>query len=152
MLAPLERPRRPPRDDPRGPDAVTRSQPETFQPIAAALAFALPGLGYAWLGETRRALTFGAAVLALIAAGCLIGGLDVVDRVNDRWWFLPQAGAGPIVFVIDAVRARLGAATSVARVNEVGTLYVVMAGMLNAIAVVDCLWRRAPAPERTRTP
>ncbi len=125
---------------------------ETFQPVAAALAYALPGLGYAWLGQYRRAALFAAAILALIAAGTLIGGLDVIDRTNDKWWFLPQAGAGPLVFVLDALRARLATTTSVARVNEVGTLYVVMAGMLNAIAVVDCLWHRPPGPATHPSP
>jgi hypothetical protein len=135
---------------------TTRAR-ESFQPVAAVLAYLFPGAGYLYLGQRTRALWFCAGVLSLILAGTLIGGIDVIDRHRngptdgDPWWFIPQAGAGPLIFAIDWVReTRLQSSItpSIGRVNEVGILYVVMAGMLNLIAVVDCTWHTPP--ERNR--
>lgn len=125
------------------------ANPETFQPVAAALAYLFPGLGYLYLRQTTRAAALAAGVLALTLAGLLIGGLDAIDRQADVWWFIPQAGIGPLAFLIDYLRhgpLASSVTTSLARVNEVGILYIVMAGMINAIAVVDCAWN---APEKT---
>ncbi len=129
------------------------SDPETFQPVAAILAYLFPGLGYLYLGRTTRALALASGVLALTVGGLLIGGIDVVDKQADVWWFIPQAGIGPLAFFVDWLRRAPLAAqvtTSLARVNEVGILYVVMAGMINAIAVVDCAWN-SPARKPRRT-
>lgn len=129
---------------------------ESFQPAAAVLAFLFPGAGYLFLGQRARAMWFAGGVLGLILAGTLIGGIDVIDRHRngptdgDPWWFIPQAGAGPIIFAIDWVRETQlhdQITPSIGRVNEVGILYVVMAGMLNLIAIIDCSWN-APVPRR----
>lgn len=139
---------------------MRKSGPESFQPIAAVLAYLIPGAGYLFLGQRARALWFAGAVFGLILAGTLIGGIDVVDRHRngptdgDPWWFIPQAGAGPVVFAIDWMREGPMSdrvTPSIGRVNEVGILYVVMAGMLNLIAVVDCAWN-APAQRRRGAP
>ena len=117
--------------------------PETFQPVAMVLAYLVPGAGYLWFGQRSRALYFFLGVAGLLVGGLLIGGLDVVDRDNDGWWFLVQAGAGPASFGLDRIRAGMvgGALVpSVGKVNEVGTLFVVMAGLLNLLAVIDCAW------------
>ena len=126
---------------------------EIFQPTAAVLALAFPGLGYLYLRQPTRALYLAIGVLGLVVAGLFIGGLDVVDRQADFWWFIPQAGIGPLALFIDWLRhAPLAASVvpSVSRVNEVGTLYVVMAGMTNAIAVIDCAWHESPSSAARR--
>lgn len=137
----------------RMPSSSEAAQAERFQPLAGLAAYAIPGSGYLVLGETRRAVAVFIGIALLMTLGLLIGGLDVVDRVEDRWWFLPQAGGGPAVFAVDWLHQRLkadptsGLVRSVGRVNEVGTLFVVMAGMVNAIAVIDCVWH-APRVRR----
>lgn len=146
-----------------------------LQLIAGVLGCVLPGLGHAYLGHVARGVLVAAGVLGLFAGGILIGGIDVIDRREDRWWFVLQAGVGPVAFVVDSVHqnwlkvpagpervgSRLGARVSalpdatqnpggvaapntksLGRVNEVGSLYTALAGMLNAIAVIDALWRR----------
>jgi hypothetical protein len=121
---------------------------EIFQPTAAVLALVFPGLGYLYLRQPTRAAYLALGVLGLVVAGIFIGGIDVVDRQADFWWFIPQAGIGPLAFFLDWLRHGPLAASlvpSVSRVNEVGTLYVVMAGMTNAIAVIDCAWHESPS-------
>lgn len=72
-----------------------------FQPVAAVLAFLLPGAGHAYLGERRRAGLIAGGVLGLYFGGMLIGGIDVVDRKEDFVWFLGQGIVGPIAFGTD---------------------------------------------------
>jgi len=137
--------------------SMTNRGSETFQPVAAVLAYLIPGAGYLALGQKVRALWVFIGVMGLIVGGTLIGGIDVIDRHRDSpvdgdpWWFIPQAGAGPIIFAIDWVREEKlkdQITPSIGRVNEVGILFVVMAGMLNLIAVVDCAWYAPPQRRR----
>ncbi len=142
--------------DSPGPEAhhsMTTRGKEIFQPVAAVAAFLFPGAGYMVLGQRARGLWVCVGVMGLILAGTLIGGIDVIDSHRDSptdgdpWWFIPQACAGPVVFAIDWAHQNPLKHTitpSIGHVNEVGILYVVMAGMLNLIAVVDCSWH-APA-------
>ena len=141
----------------------------TLNVRAALLAWILPGLGHASLGDRRRGLFVGGGVLGLFLAGLLVGGLDVVDRREDHLWFLAQAGAGPVAWVADFANANLVASgrfgelleaphpdpmaprgtmvrvsslKSLAHPNEMGTLFAAMAGLMNVVAVLDALSRR----------
>jgi hypothetical protein len=146
---------------------------DQLQPVAALMAAILPGLGYVWFGELKRAVLVFVGVMGLFAGGMLIGGIDVIDRREDRWWFLLQAGVGPTAFIVDSVHQsvfkidmsgqRVSAppdhpafltqrpapsVKSVGRVNEAGTLMASLAGMMNLIAFIDCLWHPARGRQR----
>jgi len=128
-----------------------------LSPFPAVMAYVFPGLGYVTRGEVKRGALVCAGVMFLFMGGMLVGGIDVIDKRDDRWWFLLQAGAGPSAFVMDWVnQAQLKnpgtgeSHQSLSHVNEIGSLSAAMAGMLNIIAVVDCLWTPAPVPVRTR--
>ena len=138
------------------PDILTSAGGGELRPVAAILAFVFPGLGYAVSGELKRGTLVAAGVLFLFLGGMLIGGIDVVDRQQDRWWFLLQGGTGPIAFAMDWINQNhlknpgTGVShQSLSHVNEVGSLATAMAGMLNMIAIVDCLWA-PPVPIRRR--
>lgn len=163
----------PPAPPPPGTPAPAPDRPT---PLAAFLAWILPGLGYVARGQTGRGLAVGGSILGLILAGLLIGGPDAIDSREERWWFLVQAGGGPVVLAIDQLHQRVlkvpaqGArpyrvsphpdpamnpgneppafTRSVARVNESARLYIVIAGMLNLIAILDCMAIRRPATTR----
>lgn len=146
----------------------TNRNDEQLTPVAAALAFALPGLGHLTLGKPRRALFIFLGVMGLFLGGVFIGGIDAVDRKEDFWWFVGQAGVGPVAFLVDRVhqshfkvadpKSPTGVRTpdpdenprnskSLGHPNEIGALYATIAGMLNVICVIDCLWS-APKPGR----
>lgn len=149
---------------------TARHSDETFQPVALLLACALPGLGHAFLGDVKRGVLIFTSILGLFCGGILIGGVDVIDRTEDKWWFILQAGVGPTAFAVDSLHQNLFkievrtprgtmrrsaspvaaenpdgkppmAKKSLGRVNEVGSLYAAMAGMLNLIAIIDVSWR-----------
>jgi hypothetical protein len=130
---------------------------EGFDPVNGLLALAIPGLGYVVRKQYTRALLFAAGIYLLVVLGILLGGVDVVDRVEDKWWFIPQAGLGPLAFGLDHLHRNIlgaqpgGVTPSIGKINEIGTLFVVMAGMMNLIAVFDCLWPNKDArPEADR--
>ena len=118
-------------------------------------------MGHISLGERRRGWLVMLGVLFLFVGGLLIGGLDAVDRKEDRLWFLAQACCGPIAFAADYANQALlkpmppewmeryeqGDAEIITRlhrkglgrVNEMGTLFAALAGLMNLVAVLDAL-------------
>lgn len=134
--------------------------PDRLQPVALVLAFLLPGLGHAHLGERRRGVCIGVGVLSLFLGGLLIGGIDAVDRKEDFWWFIAQAGVGPVAVATDRLHQSMKVTDpatgtrrspnpdenprytkSLGKINEIGALYCALAGLLNLIAMLDAGWR-----------
>lgn len=105
------------------PESQNQPAEEHFQPVAGLLAFVLPGLGHAWLGDIQRGLLIAAGILGLFFGGLLVAGLDAVDsglyfankirasqgkaphqsEGGDPIWFAGQMFVGPVAFAVDAV-------------------------------------------------
>jgi len=132
-----------------------------FNLLAAFLAWIWPGLGHISLGEKKRGVYIMIGVLFLFFCGVLVGGFDAVDRLSgsDRLWFYAQGLCGPIAFAADFVKQnyvkQLPApdqlrTQGLGRVNEMGTLFIAMAGLMNLIVILDALHfipRRKSAPK-----
>ena len=125
-----------------------------FTPFAALLAWIWPGLGHLRLGQRRRGMLIMFGVLFLFLGGVLIGGVDVVDRRHDPLWFMAQALCGPIAFGADLANRRLLSdpqvrlqRKSLSHINEFGTLFAALAGLMYLVVILDALHR--PAPRRT---
>lgn len=140
------------------------------QPVhlaAGLLGWIWPGLGHLRNGETRRGRLVMLGVVGLFLTGVLVGGVDCVDRREDGLWFIAQAGAGPIAFLTDAANtwllksgkvgtllpmtlpngamSQVNSFRSVGVVNDMGTLFTSMAGLMNVAALLDAL--RGPRKE-----
>lgn len=125
-----------------------------FNPMAAVLAWILPGLGHMSLGHRKRGGLIMFGVLFLFIGGVLIGGIDCVDRKNDRLWFLAQSVCGPIAFGVDVLNQtyikRLPPDEQLRTValnkpNEMGTLFCALAGLMNLVVILDAMYF-APKP------
>lgn len=146
---------------PQANNPGTPGQPESLQPVAAIAAAALPGLGHVVLGEPKRGLLIGVGILSLFFSGMLVGGIDAIDRREDFWWFVGQAGVGPVAFGVDWAHQNIikvedesapggrrsawpdenpKAQKSLGRLNELGALFATLAGLLNVIAIIDAGW------------
>lgn len=127
-------------------------------PVVALAAWLLPGLGYFLIGQRARGITVCVTILLLFASGLLIGGVRVVDefdeytsvaKIIDKPWYMGQILAGPIALTTAKVAKRTDEfrrpafAMSHSRVNEIGTLYTAVAGMLNLLAIIDAADRAA---------
>lgn len=152
-------------------------------PLAALLAWVLPGMGHWFIGERRRGVIVGGTLLAMFFGGMLVGGLDVIDYRRDRIWFAGQALIGPIAIGVNMVHAAMDppptvsrdretnrihreypephAPTagyepkyypSIGRVNELGTLYCTLAGVLNLLAILDVVGRVTHIPNEDDLP
>jgi hypothetical protein len=123
----------------------------TLQPLAAILAWVLPGLGHWWLGQRVRAIRVFAGMAVLILGGLLIGGVDSVDSKNDPLWFYAQVCCGPVVLGIDALNQSVVknmpeddqlAWRSLGHVNSIGTLFIGLAGLMNVVVILEALYPR----------
>jgi hypothetical protein len=125
------------------------------------LAWIVPGLGHVLIGEKKRGIIVGVTLLSMFIAGLLIGGIDVVDRRNDFLWYCGEVLIGPLAVAVDQYHASLDTydrpthryippsptdnprpySVSLGRVNELGTLYCTLAGVLNLLAILDLIGR-----------
>jgi uncharacterized protein DUF6677 len=121
-------------------------------PIVALATWVVPGSGYWLIGQRARALTVGISIVCLFVLGLLIGGVKVVETppgllsspvnaVSQKPWFVGQILAGPITLVSASIGSGQQYYSSHARVNEIGTLYTAVAGMLNLLAIIDAAYR-----------
>ncbi len=149
-------------DSPRDP------QPE-FNPLAALLNWLLPGAGHISLGQPRRGLIIGIAILATWCGGLLIGGLTVIDHLQPdtgeanaqqgerqrSLWFAAQILMAPSLAAHQlhvhnrppdepddpaGTARRLEIMPSLGHVYEQGQLLTALAGMLNLLAILDVIY------------
>jgi len=117
-----------------------------FDPLCLILGWVWPGLGHLWMKQKRRGTLVMAGVIGMFVFGVLVGGVDVIDRENDALWFVPQALAGPLALAVDTLNVifvktgRIGM-PSIGRVNEFGTLFTALAGLMNLAAMIDAATR-----------
>ena len=87
-------------------------------------------------------------ILFLVGCGILVGGVDAVDHRNDGLWFIAQAWCGPIVILVDLINLtwviplpieRRATLVGLSHMNEFGTLFVAMAGLINFVVLLDVL-------------
>lgn len=125
-------------------------QPEYGPHMSAAfLAWLLPGLGHICLGHKRRGTLIMCGAFLLILCGVLVGGIDVVDHKKDLLWFIAQVFCGPVVIAVDLLNQMFIASLPVSKrvtlvglshVNEIGTLFVAMAGLMNLVVIFDAMY------------
>lgn len=123
-------------------------------PVVALITWLVPGSGYWLIGQRARALTVGITIIALFILGMWIGGIKVVDKpdqllttpvaaIVQKPWFIGQIMAGPITLIASSIGKSEENFASHARINEIGTLYTAVAGMLNLLAIIDSAYRAA---------
>lgn len=149
---------------------ASRSSGSVSPTLTAAAAWALPGLGYLLIGQRVRGITIGITIICLFIAGLAIGGVRALEAPMDetgtspsfspsRWqaeigekpWYVAEILTGPISIVASYVSAWAGhinpatgesyGVQSHARANEIGVLYMAVAGMLNLLAIIDSAHR-----------
>ncbi len=141
------------------PCRVTTSMPRNPAsnvppPVIALATWVLPGSGYWLIGQRARGLTIGITIIILFILGLLIGGVRVVDpppnafsnpvnAITQKPWFVGQILAGPITLLSASIGKGEEYYASHSRVNEIGTLYTAIAGMLNLLAIIDAAYRSA---------
>jgi hypothetical protein len=105
---------------------------------ACLAAFLLPGLGHALLGRKRKGLLLGIVLLLALLLGITAGGdffpLQGEGKLRQIGAFL-QLGMG-LPFQLSSLLVARG--TPLNPSYDFGTAYLLIAGMLNWLCVVDC--------------
>jgi hypothetical protein len=116
-------------------DAADRDRHATGPVIVAWL---VPGAGHLLLGQSRKGGIFLAALLAMFACGTAFGGRLFPLQASDPLVLLAaiaQWGLGLPRLL--AVAAGWGAGDVVAATYEYGNTFLIAAGLLNALIVLD---------------
>jgi hypothetical protein len=108
--------------------------------IAMILAYLVPGAGHLFLGRRGRALAFFGIVIFLYAVGLAVdGGVYTFAEAQGQWLkrlaTLGSMGAGLPYFVAKATGAH---GKVLSATFEYGTMFLLSAGMMNLLLVLDC--------------
>lgn len=84
--------------------------------------------------------------------------VSVLSEIREKPWSVPQVLAGPIAIISgyfsvqaahnDPATGKPYGAITHARINEIGSLYLSVAGLLNLMAIIDCTWRASHIREK----
>lgn len=113
------------------------AEPGTILLICLA-AWAIPGAGHLWLGRTQKGIVFLLALSAMFAIGLLLKGRLFPFELGDPLVALAAlANAGLGLPWIVARSLGLGAGQVTAVTYEYGNTFLIVAGLLNFLVMLD---------------
>ena len=116
---------------------VSQRQPGNLVLLCLA-AWALPGVGHVWLGQRTKGLIFLVAIPLMFAVGLAIDGRlmpFVFSEPLVGLQALANLGNGIPYFIARALGQGMGDVRAVT--YEYGNTFVVVAGLLNLLVVID---------------
>jgi len=121
-------------------------------PLAAILAWLVPGAGHFYLGLRKRAVLLFIAIELTFFIGLYIGTVRIVDPAQSMFWFLAQILTGLNTIIAYLFSTTLPSSYPDATVTVIydwsynmAVLYTVVAGLLNLLAVFDTIIRAGRA-------
>jgi len=115
---------------------MTRSTSNTY--LICAAAWAVPGAGHLWLGRTQKGLIFLIALPLMFAIGLWLEGRLFPFELRQPLVALAafaDIGIGVSYFAAKAMG--LGAGRVIAQSFEYGNGFLIVAGLLNMLVVLD---------------
>ena len=111
--------------------------------LTVALAWVVPGAGHLWLQRRGRGIIIFATVLLAFVIGVLMrgplfhpgGAGDVLSRLIELGGFIANLASGLMYFV--AVWSGYAPPDQASHNADYGSIFIVMAGLLNILAMVD---------------
>ena len=107
--------------------------------IVGLLSWLIPGAGYLWLKEKKRAIIIFVTVTATFCIGLYIGSIGVIDPVGSWPWYTAQMMNSPMVAILGHVSAG-GGFPVYGRPREIGQVYTGIAGLLNLLCLVNAVY------------
>jgi hypothetical protein len=119
-------------------ETVDREQSATYTYLICIAAWAIPGLGHLLLGRLQKGLTFLIALTLMFVFGLWLEGRLFPIEITQplvALAALADMGVGVPFFVARAMHA--GAGRVVALTYEYGNAYLIVAGLMNMLVVLD---------------
>ena len=116
--------------------SMARSTSNTY--LICAAAWAVPGAGHLWLGRAQKGLTFLVALPLMFAIGLWLEGRLFPFELGQPLVALAafaDIGVGVPYFVAKAMA--VGAGDVIAQTFEYGNAFLIVAGLLNMLVVLD---------------
>jgi len=119
--------------------AATAERVQPVNPfLICAAAWAVPGLGHLWLGRRQKGIVFLIAVPLMFVFGLWLEGRLFPFQISEplvALAFIADLGIGLPYFIAKSIGA--GAGRVVAITYEYGNAFVIVAGLLNMLVVLD---------------
>ena len=115
-----------------------RAQPATTAYLICAAAWLIPGVGHFWLGRRQKGVIFLIALTLMFGFGLWLNGALFPFQLSEplvALGALADLGVGLPYIVARATGAGVG--TVVAITYEYGNTFVIVAGLLNMLVVLD---------------
>lgn len=119
------------------PVSATVRAPSTSPYLVCTLAWAIPGAAHLWLGR-RKGVIFMVVLPAMFALGLALRGRIFPIELSQPLMALAalaDIGIGVPYFIARALGA--GAGTVLAVTYEYGNTFLIVAGLLNSLVVID---------------
>jgi TM2 domain-containing membrane protein YozV len=106
--------------------------------FVALLSWFVPGAGYFWLKEKKRAIIVFTAIAITFWLGIYIGSIGVIDPVLAKSWYAAQIINSPMVALLGHVSAG-GNFPVYGKPNEIGQIYTSVSGLLNLLCIINAV-------------
>lgn len=128
--------------------------------MAISLSWLIPGTGQIFAGERTCGLILAFTIHLLFGAGLFIGGIKSINPPDQPIWTWTQFMVGWPMLAANAEQRYLTVNRTLPteyspRVQDVGSVFCGIAGMLNLLVMFDAMLRltgNRPGPEPTATP
>jgi len=120
------------------PAGSERAQPALHTYLICAAAWAVPGAGHLWLGRHQKGIVFLLALPLMFACGLWLEGRLFPFELSQPLVALAAfADIGVGVPYLAAKAAGAGAGRVIAATFEYGNAFLIVAGLLNMLVVLD---------------
>ena len=106
---------------------------------AVLLGWVIPGAAHLVLGKWQKAILYFVLIVGTFLAGWLMTGCENVYFERGRWHVLVQVGAGLISFILSIGREGPDPKITGMGYFEIGTLYTMVAAMLNVLIIMEAV-------------
>jgi hypothetical protein len=106
--------------------------------LLCVASWAIPGIGHLWLGRRQKGLIFLIALPVMFAIGIALHGRLFPFLLTDPLVglaALADVGVGVVYFIAKGIGYGLGDVTAVT--YEYGNAFLIVAGLLNMLVVID---------------
>jgi len=107
--------------------------------IVGLLGWFLPGGGYFFLNEKKRAIIIFVTIALTFFIGLYVGSIGVIDPIGAKPWYMAQIINSPLVALLGHLTAG-GGYPVYGRPCEIGQIYTGVAGLLNLLCIVNAVY------------